>query len=100
LKKRRKIQFIDEPKETQALGKQLTRSSARRFPIPTVQIEFVEVATQEMNEEQVKPGEKYSYFKEMKQQLKKDQHVITQFYEENMELKRKLIEKTLEAQKP
>jgi hypothetical protein len=36
LKKRRKLQFTDEPKETQASKKPLTSSSTRRFPIPTV----------------------------------------------------------------
>jgi hypothetical protein len=46
----------------------------------------------------VKPGEKYSNVKEMHQKLKKSQHVIAQFYKENRELKRKLPEKTPEAQ--
>jgi hypothetical protein len=100
LKKRRKLQFTDEPKETQAPSKPLTRSSARRFPIPTVQTEFVEFAAQEIDEEQVKPGEKDSDVKEMQQQLKKSQHIIAQLYQENRELKRKLTEKTLEAQTP
>jgi hypothetical protein len=48
----------------------------------------------------LKPREKYSYVKEMKQQLKKAQHIIAQLYQENRELKKKLIEKTLEAQTP
>jgi hypothetical protein len=80
LKKRRKLQFINVPKETQAPSKPLTRSYARRFPIPTVQIEFVEFSAQEIDEEQVKPGEKYSYVKEMQQQLNKAQNIIAQFY--------------------
>jgi hypothetical protein len=36
LKKRRKLQFIDEPKEKEASRKPLTSSSARRFRIPIV----------------------------------------------------------------
>jgi hypothetical protein len=90
LNKRRKLQFIDESKETQAPSKPLTRSSARRFPIPIVQTKFFEFATQEIDEEQVKPGEKNVDVKEMKQQLRKDQHIISQLYQENKELKRKL----------
>jgi hypothetical protein len=58
------------------------------------------VATQEMDEEQAKPGEKDSHVKEMQQQLKKAQHIIAQFYQENRELKRKLTEKTLEEKTP
>jgi hypothetical protein len=100
LKERRKLQFTDEPKETQAPSKLRTRSSARRFPIPTVQTEFVEFAAEEIDEEQVKPGEKDANVKEMQQQLKKVQHIIAQLYQENKELKKKLIEKTLEAQTP
>jgi predicted nuclease of restriction endonuclease-like (RecB) superfamily len=53
-----------------------------------------------MVEEQVKLGEKDSYVKEMQHQLKKDHHIIAQLYKENMELERKLTEKTLEAQTP
>jgi hypothetical protein len=48
----------------------------------------------------VKPREKDSDVKEMQQQLKKSQHVIAQFYQENMELKRKLTENIHEAQTP
>jgi predicted RNase H-like nuclease (RuvC/YqgF family) len=58
------------------------------------------VATQEMDEEQEKPREKDSHVKEMQQQLKKAQHIIAQFYQENRELKRKLKEKTLEEKTP
>ena len=75
-------------------------SYARRFPIPTVHTEFVEFAAQEIDEEQVKSGEKYSDVKEMQQQLKKYQHIIAQLYQENMELKRKLTEKNPEGQTP
>jgi hypothetical protein len=53
-----------------------------------------------MDEEQVKPGEKYSDVKDMQQQLKKAQYVIAQFHQENRELKRNLAKKTLEAQTP
>jgi hypothetical protein len=67
LKKIKKQQFTNEPKETEAPSKPLTRSSARRFPIPTIQTKFFEFTAQEINEEQVKPREKYSYVKEMKQ---------------------------------
>jgi hypothetical protein len=48
----------------------------------------------------VKPGEKDADVKEMQQQLKKSQHIIAQLYQENRELKRKLTEKTPEAQTP
>jgi hypothetical protein len=48
----------------------------------------------------VEPGEKDADIKEVKQQLKKDQHIIAQLYQENKELKRKLTERTLEAQTP
>jgi hypothetical protein len=36
----------------------------------------------------------------MQQQLKKAQDIIAQLYQENRELKKKLTEKTLEAQTP
>jgi regulator of replication initiation timing len=75
-------------------------SSARMFPIPTIQTNFVECAAQEIDEKQVEPGEKDVNIKEVKQQLKKAQHVIAQLYQENGELKRKLAERTLEAQAP
>jgi hypothetical protein len=36
LKEIRKLQFIDEPKKTQALSKPRTKSSTKRFSIPTI----------------------------------------------------------------
>jgi hypothetical protein len=50
------------------------------IPIPTIQIEFVEFSSQEIDEEQVKPGDKDSDVKEMQQKLKKSQHIIAQLY--------------------
>jgi chromosome segregation ATPase len=46
----------------------------------------------------VEPGEEDADIKEVKQQLKKSQHVIAQFYQENRELRRKLTEIIPEAQ--
>jgi len=46
-----------------------------------------------MEEEKVKLGEKYLDFRGMQQKLKGAQHVITQFYQERIELKRKPAEK-------
>jgi hypothetical protein len=100
LKKGRRLLFNDEPKETHAPSKPVTRSSARRLPIPIVQMEFVEDATQEMDEEQGKSGKKDSEFRGMQQHLREAQHVIAQFFQENRELKRKLVEKATEAQTP
>jgi hypothetical protein len=98
LNKCRRLFFTYEPKETQAPSKPVTRSSARRIPIPTVQTEFVEVAAQEMEEEHSKSQEKYLDFIGMQQQLKEVQHVIAQFYQENRELKRKLAKKDYKEQ--
>jgi hypothetical protein len=53
-----------------------------------------------MDEEKVKSGEKGSKVREMQQQLREAQHVITQFYQESRELKRKPAEKAPEAQTP
>jgi hypothetical protein len=47
-KKRRKLRFTDEIEETQAPSKPCTRSSARRFPIPTIQTKFVECAARRL----------------------------------------------------
>jgi hypothetical protein len=46
----------------------------------------------------VEPDEEDAYIKEVKQQLKKAQHVIAQFYQENIELRRQLTEIILETQ--
>ena len=100
LKKRRKLQLTNEPKETQAPSKPHTRSFARRCPIPIVQIESAKFIAHNIDEKKVKPWETDSYVKEMKKQLKKSQHIIAQLYQENRELKRKLTENTLEAQLP
>jgi hypothetical protein len=48
----------------------------------------------------VEPGEKYADIKELQQQLKKTQHIIAELYQKNIELKRKLTERTPEAQTP
>jgi hypothetical protein len=57
LKERRKLQFTDEPKEIQAPSKLCTRSSASRFSIPTVHTEFVEFATEEIDEMQTRDAD-------------------------------------------
>jgi hypothetical protein len=46
----------------------------------------------------VEPGEEDVDIKEVKQQLKKAQHVIAQFYQENRELRRQLAERIPETQ--
>jgi hypothetical protein len=92
-KKRRKLRFTDETEETQAPSKPCTMSSARRFPIPTIQPGLVECENQGIDEKQVEIGEEDAYTKEVKQQLKKSQHVIAQFYQENKELRRQLAER-------
>jgi hypothetical protein len=79
-RKEDKLRFTDETEETQAPSKPCTRSSAKRFPIPTIQTKFVECATQEIDEKKVEPGEKDADIKEVKQQLKKSQHVIAQTF--------------------
>ena len=66
------------------MSKMCTRSSSRRFPIPTIQTNFVEFATQEIDEKQVEPGEEDADIKDLKQKLKKYQHVIAQFYQEKI----------------
>jgi hypothetical protein len=73
LKKRRKLRVTDETEETQTPNKPRTRSSTERFPIPKIQTEFVECATQEIDEKQVEPGEEDADIKEVEQQLNKDQ---------------------------
>jgi hypothetical protein len=95
--KRSKLRFTDETEEIQAPSKPRTRSSARRFPIPTIQPELVECANQGIDEKKVELGEEDANTKEVKQQLKKSQHVIAQFYQENRELRRKLAEKIPET---
>jgi hypothetical protein len=99
LNKGRRIQFTDEPKETQTPNGPTTRSAARRIPTPTMKTNFVEAIAQEMDEDQVESGEKYSEVREIQQQLREAQHVIAQFYQERRELKRNLPEKALEAHK-
>jgi hypothetical protein len=96
-KKRRKLRFIDETEETQAPSKLCTRSSARIFPIPTIHLGLVECANQGIDEKQVELGEEDADTKEVKKQLKKPQHVIAQFYQENRELIRNLEERILET---
>jgi hypothetical protein len=44
-----------------------TRSSATRFPIPTIQREFVECSTQDIDESKMEPGEEDVDIKEVKQ---------------------------------
>jgi phage shock protein A len=58
-----------------------------------LQTYFVETVAQEMDEDQVKSGERDTKIREMQKQLKEAQHVIAQFYQERRELKRKLAEK-------
>jgi chromosome segregation ATPase len=53
-----------------------------------------------MDEGQTKAVEKDSEFREMKQQLREAHHVISQFYQERRELKRKLAERGSEEQTP
>jgi hypothetical protein len=98
LKKGRRLQFTDEPKETQTPNRPTTRSAARRLPTPTVQTDFVEPSAQEMDEDQMKLGERDKEVREMQNQLKEAQHVIAQFYQESRELKRKLAEKVPDVQ--
>jgi hypothetical protein len=90
--KRRKLIFIDETEETQAPSKLHTRSSARRFPIPTIWPGLVECENREIDEKKVELGKEDADAKETKKQLNKSQHVIAQFYQENKELRRKLAE--------
>jgi hypothetical protein len=65
-KKRIKIRFNDEPKETQDPSKQHTRSSARIFPIPTIHPGLVECENQGIDENKVELGEEYEDTKEVK----------------------------------
>jgi len=46
----------------------------------------------------VEPGEEDVDIKEVKQQLKKAQHVVAQLYQESRELRRQLIERIPETQ--
>jgi hypothetical protein len=80
--------LIDKTEEIQAPSKPCTKSYANRFPIQTVHLELVEGENKEIDERQVELGEENENTQEMKQQLKKGQHVITQFYQENEELRR------------
>jgi hypothetical protein len=45
----------------------------------------------------VELGEENANTQEIKQQLKQDQHVIAQFYQENRELRRQLAGKIIET---
>ena len=45
----------------------------------------------------MEPSEKDTNIKEVKQKLKKYQHVIAQLYQENIDLKKNLIERTPET---
>jgi hypothetical protein len=76
LKKGRRLQLTDEPKETQTPSRPTTRVVARRLPIPIVQTELVEVASQELDEDKGKSTEKDSKFRGMQQHLIEAQHVI------------------------
>jgi hypothetical protein len=95
--KRRRSRFIDKTEDIQAPSKLCTKSSAKRFPIPTVHLDLVECTNQRIDEKQVELGEENENNQEVKQQLKKYQHVIAQFYQENIELRRNLAEKIIET---
>jgi hypothetical protein len=87
--KRSRSILTDKTEEIQAPSKPRTKSSAKRFPIHTVQLELVECENKGIDERQVELGEENANTQEMKQQLKKAQHVIAQCYQENKELRRK-----------
>ena len=80
--------MTDKIEEIQDPSKLHTKSSAKRFPIHTVQLELVEGENKGIDERHVELGEENANTKKMKQQLKKVQHVIAQFYQENRELRR------------
>jgi hypothetical protein len=89
--------LTDKTEETQAPSKSCTKSSAKIFPIHTVQLKPVESENKGIDERQVELGEENANTQEMKQQLKQAQHVIGQFYQENRELRRQLAEMIIET---
>jgi hypothetical protein len=82
--------LTDKTEEIQAPSKLRTKCSAKIFPIHTVQLELVEGENKGIDERQVELGEENANTQEMKQKLKQVQHVIAQFYQENIELRRQL----------
>jgi hypothetical protein len=63
----------------------------------TVQLDLFEGENKGIDERQVELGEENANIQEMKQQLKQAQQVISQFYQENRELKRQLTENIIET---
>jgi hypothetical protein len=62
-----------------------------------VQLEIVEGENKGIDERRVELGEENANTQEMKQQLKQAQHVIGQFYQENRELRRQIVEMIIET---
>jgi hypothetical protein len=100
LKKGRNLLFANEPKETQTPRRPTTRSTSRRIDTPTMQTKHVEVSSQEMDEGQTKAGMKESEFREIQKKLREAHHVISHFYQESREMKRKLVERGPKKQTP
>jgi hypothetical protein len=90
--KKRRSRLNNKTKEIQVPSKPLTKSSAKRFSMCKVHLDLVEGVNKGIDERQVELGEENVNALEMKQQ-----HVIAQFYQENKELIRPLVERTIET---
>jgi hypothetical protein len=65
-----------------------------------VQLELVEGANEGIDERREDLGEENVNAREVKQQLKQAQHLISQLYQENRELRRRLTKRIIETPLP
>ena len=78
----------------------LTKSDAKRLPIPDLHTQSVKHSDQEMDKDQVHSEDKDKIIRDLKDHLKEVQHVISQSYHENREMKIKLVERVSNIQTP
>jgi hypothetical protein len=74
--KRRTSRLTNKTEEIHAPSKMCTKSSAKIFPMHTIQLERIEGENKGIDQIQVELGEESANNQEMKQQIKQAQHVI------------------------
>jgi len=95
--KKSRSRVIDKTKDIQTPSKPCTKSFVKTFPMHIIHIELVEGENEGIYERHEELSEENVNSQEMKQQLKKAQHIISQLYQENKELRRQLAERIIET---
>jgi len=91
------LQFTYESVKTLKPDKPLTRSTTRRLPI--MEKHPIEHTTQGINKEHKPFDEKDQKIMELRDQLEKAHHTITQLQFENKEMKKRIIEELVSTPK-